>query len=274
MAKKTSKKKGKKTRSKPVTKSRRTSRPIEHRVVVSVRQDALVPTVSDLSEPMRAGKKLVVQKTWLSEHQLLLMLQATPKTQVYRRKGKGGQWFDYVTGGYATKWLNFVFGWNWDFEIVEHGKEQDHVWALGKLTVYSSDGSKKISKTQFGRSEVKYLTKEVGGKRVRSDSYVDYGNDLKAAATDSLKKCASLLGFASDIYSKSDYKAETGAEPREGTVQPTAKATPEKDFAPRDYVCSRRHCGTEISKQVYDYSMKLYGKPLCREHQEEANAIQ
>ena len=40
---------------------------------------------------------------------------------------------------------------------------------------------------------------------------LDYGNDLKAATTDALKKCASELGIASDIYGANEFKeiAET-----------------------------------------------------------------
>ena len=33
------------------------------------------------------------------------------------------------------------------------------------------------------------------------------GNDLKAAATDALKKCAAELGVAADIYNKQDFQA-------------------------------------------------------------------
>ena len=33
------------------------------------------------------------------------------------------------------------------------------------------------------------------------------GNDLKAATTDALKKCASELGIASDIYAPNEFKA-------------------------------------------------------------------
>jgi len=32
------------------------------------------------------------------------------------------------------------------------------------------------------------------------------GNDLKSAATDCLKKCASEIGIASDIYNKDEFR--------------------------------------------------------------------
>jgi hypothetical protein len=39
-----------------------------------------------------------------------------------------------------------------------------------------------------------------------TDIPLSIGNDLKAAATDALKKCAAELGIAADIYNKQDFK--------------------------------------------------------------------
>ena len=43
-------------------------------------------------------------------------------------------------------------------------------------------------------------------KKKDGTGYVDYGNDLKAATTDALKKCASELGIASDVYGKNEFR--------------------------------------------------------------------
>lgn len=238
---------------------------VKHEIVVRVDNTPVVPTVTDLAEPMRDGKKLTIPRTWMTDHQLTFMLQRTPKEQVYVRKGRGGQTFSYVTGSYMTKALNYAFGWNWDFEIVEHGKEADHVWVLGKLTVRGTKAGENISKTQFGRSDVKQLTNGKGN--------VDYGNDLKAAATDSLKKCASMLGFASDIYGKADYKAESGQDPRpaqEDYSNPGNVAAPKQEVeiqigVPK--VCQHsRGCGKDITNAEAEYSKRMYGRELCKEH--------
>lgn len=247
--------------------------------MIRVDTTPVVPSVSDLAQPLTSdGKNLTVRKSWLSENQLHRMLQRTPREQVYRRKGKGGQTFDYVTGSYCIKWLNFIFAWDWDFEVVEHGQEKDHVWALGKLTVRGEKAGQSITKTQFGRSDVKQL--KAGGN-------VDYGNDLKAAGTDAMKKCASMLGFASDIYGKADYKAESGQEPRPelGPVQPnivdrhyaahaepviqigTPKGIGETGIV--DYVCqslAKGGCGKDLTKAEAEYSKRLYGRELCKDH--------
>ena len=239
-------------------------------IVVRVEQAPLVPTVTDLAEPMREGKKLTIPKTWLNEAQIIRMVQKTPREHVYRRPGKGGQTFDYVTGSYIEKVLNFVFAWNWDFEIVEHGMIEGHIWVKGRLTVRGQRPGETISKMQFGRAEVKYLK---GTKTM-----LDYGNDLKAASTDALKKCASLLGIASDIYGKAEYKQETGTNPlppadpmpSQGKVyeEPSIKQGAPLE-AIEDHVCqtlTRGGCGADLTKQEAEYSKRMYGRELCRNH--------
>ena len=282
MAKKLAKKKAHKAVKKPAKKSsavtsKKTPRkqPIAQvrtakaEIVVRVEQAPLVPTVTDLAEPMREGKKLTIPKTWLSEGQLIKMLQRTPREQVYRRKGRGKDEFDYVTGSYCIKWLNFVFGWNWDWEVTSHGtnKPGTQIWALGRLTVRGTQPGQVIVKSGFGRSEVKQL--KAGGD-------LDYGNDLKAASTDAMKKAASLLGFASDVYGKADYQAETGraplppADPRPSVAQVSPEepsvqlGDPKRCMA--DIGRGKIH-GIEISEQEADFSMRMFGNELCREHQ-------
>lgn len=258
-------------------------RAVKHELVVRVQpQEVLpVPTTQELSEPMKDGKKLTVPATWLSDKQILRMVQVTPKAHVYKRKGKGGQVWDYVTGAYVEKVLNFVFGWNWDFDVVEHGVMGDFIWAKCRLTVKDGKGNT-ISKTQFGRKEIAYK-KEAAHK---PENMLDFGNDLKAASTDGLKKCASLLGIASDIYSKVEYKQETDREPQEAVIQTlppkerVAKAVEdikEKHSEPTYHCVGAKGKGCaygipEISKAEHDYSMKLYKKPLCRDCQKDAKA--
>jgi len=236
----------------------------------------MTPTVSDLSEPITEikGKQvnLTIPKTWLSEKQITRMVEKTPPQFIYKRPGKGGKKWDYVTVSYVQRVLDFCFGFNWDFEVLEHGKEADHVWVRGRLTVYSPDGSRKITKEQFGRSEVKY---ERDSKKM-----LDYGNDLKAAASDSLKKCASMLGIARDIYGKTDYQAESGKDPRDnGNGGSPALPPGRTDFTPKD-LSEELYChgsgkggcpdGNEISEQEAEFSKKIYGRQLCRNCQKNA----
>lgn len=101
---------------------------------------------------------------------------------------RGGIDLEYVTGEQVTSRLNQELGFmNWSFRITEHGisHEADEAWVMGELTV-TIDGQTAV-RQQFGSQKV---------KRKRSDERIlDIGFDLKGAATDSLKKCASLIGI-------------------------------------------------------------------------------
>lgn len=108
---------------------------------------------------------------------------------------RGGVELEYITGEQATTRLNETLGFlNWSFRIVEHGihAEADECWALGELTV-TIDG-RTVTRQQFGSQKV---------KRSRSSGTpLDIGFDLKGAATDALKKCASLIGVALYLWKK------------------------------------------------------------------------
>jgi len=134
----------------------------------------------------------------LNSQQLNVLLGKTPKSQILTRQAKGGGEWKFVTGTYVKKVLNMVFGWNWDFEIVEHkfDLQLKQAYVLGRLKVRSN--GMEIVKMQFGRVDIKF--KKADGLPL------DIGNDLKAAATDALKKCASELGIASDVYAPNEFK--------------------------------------------------------------------
>jgi hypothetical protein len=240
-----------------------------HEIVVRVQPvSPEAVTTKDLAPIQSDGGKYMIPKTWLSERQVVKMVQNTPPQHIYTRPGKGGQRWSYVTGNYVEKVLNYTFGWNWDFEVQSHGKEQDMVWVLGKLTVKDDKGHT-ITKSQFGRADIKF--------KKDTKIMLDFGNDLKSATTDALKKCASLLGIASDVYGKTEIKHETDRDVVDATKPPTTPITHPSDSSDLKkgqvigpdgnptYVCSV--CGDPIDERVYDYSMKMFKKPLCREHQ-------
>ena len=135
----------------------------------------------------------------LNSDQLSFLLQKTPQNHIYKRPAKGGGTWDYVTGVYVKKVLNLIFGWNWDFEVVEYKYDLEigQVFVLGKLTCRSENST--VVKMQFG-------TKDIMFKRGTKNP-LDLGNDLKAATTSALKKCASELGIASDVYAPNEFKA-------------------------------------------------------------------
>ena len=90
--------------------------------------------------------------------------------------------------------MNEAFGWAWSWDILEWRLVPDddpqEVFVLGKLTVHTPRGD--LVKTQFGSSDV---------KRSKSTGIpLSIGDDLKGASSDALKKAASLLGLALDLY--------------------------------------------------------------------------
>ena len=140
----------------------------------------------------------LANETVLNEKQLQILFRKTPTKHVYKRPAKGGGTWDYVTGTYVKKVLNLMFNFDWDFEVVEHKFDLTfkQAFVLGKLTVRTN--GKSIVKMQFG-------TKDIMFKR-GTELPLDLGNDLKAATTSALKKCASELGIASDVYSPQEFR--------------------------------------------------------------------
>lgn len=140
----------------------------------------------------------LVPDNLLNEDQLKLLLKKTPKQYVKQRPAKGGGTWNYVTGGYVRKVLNLLFGWQWSFEILDEKIliEAKEVVVKGKLT--AEVNGRTIVKMQYGNKDIIF--------RKNSDTPLSIGNDLKAAATDCLKKCAAEIGIAADIYNAEDFK--------------------------------------------------------------------
>ncbi|MGA7733816.1 MAG: Rad52/Rad22 family DNA repair protein [Chloroflexia bacterium] len=160
--------------------------------------------------------KLLLQT--LSGAQVDFLLQRTPKHEIKTRQGRGGLQFSYVEHGYVTERLNLVFGFNWDFEVTDKQILDDEVIVEARLTV-RTPGGQTIVKTQFGGAEIK---RHASGSR--SGRPLSIADDYKAAASDALKKCASLLGIGLDLYGRDrPYESE---EPPARTVG--APQTPQK----------------------------------------------
>jgi len=142
----------------------------------------------------------LVNDNVLNANQLGFLLKKTPSKYIRKRPAKGGGQWDYVSGGYVKKVLNLMFGWNWDFEITEQIIMHGEAIVKGKLTVRT--GSATIVKTQFGNKDIMYRKPDANGEKIP----LSIGNDLKAATTDCLKKCAAELGIAADIYNKEEFQ--------------------------------------------------------------------
>lgn len=141
-------------------------------------------------------KDLSLTESALNKRQLQLLLKRTPENYVRTRPAKGGGTWKYVTGGYVRKVLNLMFGFDWSFEVTEQNIMHGEAIVKGRLTVKTS--GKSIVKEDFGNKEI--ICKK------GSDQPLSIGNDLKAAATDCLKRCAAQIGIAADIYSADEFR--------------------------------------------------------------------
>jgi hypothetical protein len=132
--------------------------------------------------------------------------------QIKQRNGSFGRTLDYIEGHSVIQRLNEAFDGCWSFEIISHDILDEEVMVQGKL---SADG---VVKTQFGSSSIT-RAKDDGG-------IISLAADLKAAATDSLKKCATLLGVGLYLYGglASASGGENIAQKRDRSHQPSPPA--------------------------------------------------
>ena len=109
---------------------------------------------------------------------------------------RGGVEVTFISGEQVVSRLNEVLGVaGWSFRVLrqEIHAEADEAWALGEL-VADIEG-RVVTRQQFGSQKI---------KRSRSTGApLDLGFDLKGAATDAMKKCASLLGVGLYLSRKS-----------------------------------------------------------------------
>lgn len=165
----------------------------------------------------------------LNDAQRVILNQATPKDAIKYRQGRGGQQLAYVTHAWVNGLLNDAFGHRWSWEVLDTLIVPDTANPLeaivkGRLIVYLPDGSQ-IVKEQFGACDV---------KRTKDGKLLSLGDDLKAASSDALKKAASLLGVALDLYGPryDDDNGLTGEPEPKGKVI-DGKATTSAQQAPQ-----------------------------------------
>lgn len=153
-------------------------------------------------------KQITRTKSILNENQVQKIFNSTPKRYQYSRPGKGGGNWNYVKKSYVRKALDGIFAFNWDFkpettvsEAYEVASKTGSVVVKGNLVcrVLDERGQllAEITKGDYGTAEVKF-------KKDTKDP-LNFGNDLKAANSDCLKRCASQWGIAADVYESEEF---------------------------------------------------------------------
>jgi len=127
------------------------------------------------------------------------------REQIRQRQGRNGM-LDYVEGHSVIQRLNDALESAWSFEITHHELKDDEVIVLGRLTAGT------ISKMAFGTSQV---TRERDSRQP-----ISFGDDLKSASTDALKKCATFLGVGLHLYAEKPLAASMPRPGHSGIGQP------------------------------------------------------
>lgn len=133
--------------------------------------------------------------------------------QIKQREGSFGKTLDYLETHTVIQRLNEALGGNWSFEVIrwEIHEVADEVIVTGRL----STGL--IIKEQTGSSKCK--------RNKNSGELVGIGDDIKAAASDCLKKCATLLGVGLQLY---ESQTQFGSQQQGSVVVDTSRAHPER----------------------------------------------
>src|SRR5438093_13670798 len=191
--------------------------------------------------------------------------------QIKQREGLYGDVLDYIAGAAVIQRLNEAFNAEWAFDILDHHIYEKEVVVLGKLTAQG------IAKCQFGKSKIT-RTKETKAE-------VSIGDDLKAATTDAIKKCATLFGVALHLY------FENGAadEKSSGTTGPhndSPSAASRGNTKPKGESQNGRLTAKQLSaifslakaknwsnKDVRDFTQEMFGKMPDFLTKKEASAV-
>jgi hypothetical protein len=170
-------------------------------------------------------KALDLRSKYLGGDLVALLTAPTPEEFIGERPVRGGGRVPYVPGSRFIERANECFGFLWSSEVPEHFIDGDQVVAKVRVTVKipkrkvvreDHDGRKEtiefegieVVKEQFGSSEIKRYARVSGNNKV--GDIIDLGDDLKAAATDGMKKCLTQFGMFLDVYGKGALEEEGG----------------------------------------------------------------
>jgi hypothetical protein len=119
-----------------------------------------------------------------------------PDVAIKRRKGTFGKILDYAETPTVIQRLNDVLEGEWSFTIVGYRIEAEEVIVHGELKI-----SGEVHQ-QFGGSQIT--------RKTDSGEIISLADDLKAAASDVLKKCASSFGVGLYLYADSSAGKSNG----------------------------------------------------------------
>jgi hypothetical protein len=119
-----------------------------------------------------------------------------PDVAIKRRKGTFGKILDYAETPTVIQRLNDVLEGEWSFTIVNHSIEAEEVIVQGELKISGE------AHQQFGGSQIT--------RKTDTGEIISLADDLKSAASDALKKCASSFGVGLYLYADSSAGKSNG----------------------------------------------------------------
>jgi len=136
----------------------------------------------------------------VSEAQYSVISGTTPEYAI-RYKPRAGKLMAYVPHGYVRSILNRAFGFDWDYRVLdcyagmpffstEIGGDT-HITVMGELTV-------RIRHPQTLEVVTSIVKTSTGSQVMRTG--MEFGDAVKGAESDALKRCGLALGIAQDLY--------------------------------------------------------------------------
>ena len=190
----------------------------------------------------------------MHQEQIAQIMQPTPSQYIEMRPGRGNTRLAYVTISYAIWKLNEVFGFNWDViygePLIDLAAKNVSIKTTLTVRGQNPDGQTwALVKEQFGQDDL----------TVRNNEVMGLGDSISAAASDGLKKCASLLGLFSDVYSGRVDANGTSTMQARGAEQ-TGNNLPQMPDIPMPATAE------EARTRLYQAAQQYFnlGEPECR----------
>lgn len=149
--------------------------------------------------------------------------------QIRHREGAYGKTLSYLEGHSVIARLNHALDGSWSFVI-----RNSHInHEADEVIVHACLNAAHISKEAFGACRIRRYE---GSGRI-----IDLGSDMKAAATDALKKCASMLGVGLHLYQGAHNNNSSTHEPA-ARPQPNGRTPPaHENSIPEERMSTRQH---------------------------------
>mgnify|MGYP003671254605 CR=1 FL=1 len=136
-----------------------------------------------------------------------------------KHRKQGGMSLAYIDTPLVIRRLNNAFGIFWSFTCQDATPADSTLELVVKGTLAITIDGTLVTKEQFGSKQ--RIVKNATGEIVS-----ELGDDLKSAASDALKKCATLFEVALHLYDKdAPYKSEPPSEKQIGFFKNLLKSS-------------------------------------------------